>query len=254
MEEFKALEDILKPDSRMGVKCEDNEDSYVGLSYHHERVASHVLSSKTPNTVLSQFNVSKNVLLYAYFSYNFYTVASQHAYSVLELALRERTDATGCGNIKKIEGMFKLVSHAIDQGWVKNEDFSAYHEAPYLKVKKEYVRKKTLEMEEKGLGEITLNYDEVEVPSDNNINYLDTIKQHLNKIRNLYAHGTDHVYPWATWKDFQVITEFINALYDENHKPKVRDAKQILNGKRILKIVGRAQGKGGETLTIKWKG
>ncbi|TLS77969.1 hypothetical protein FE236_02445 [Mariprofundus erugo] len=220
MESFKLLNEVDRPDPRMEmyaiVNKRTGESRPRTLDDHYEAVAKFELSSSVPEDVRSQFNVSKNVLLYAWHSYSFFSVASQHVLSVLELAMKERI---GEENIKRIgRGMFRYLDFIIKNEWVKNEDLSAWHRRPFEAAMHEYRLKKSEEMHEKGLKEIELDFREIEVPDENNFDYLGALQETLHKIRNEYAHGTTTLYPYTTYKFFELAEEFINALFDDKNQ------------------------------------
>lgn len=79
MEEFKSLDEVLKVDERNTFFAPHNrhtgEKRSQELKDHHEAVGTFVLNDEAPEKIRSHFNIAKNVLLYAWFVYNFFSVA-----------------------------------------------------------------------------------------------------------------------------------------------------------------------------------
>jgi len=220
VEEYKPLNEVLDRDSRWHamalVNRETGDRRPMELADHYERVSDFVLQEVVPERIRSQFNIAKNLLLYAWFVYPFFSVAEMHALSVLELALRTRMGEDGMNELrrmKKPRGLYSYIEFAKGKGWIRNDDFSAYHRAPFEIARRDYMIRKTEEMREMGLDTIELNYNEIEVPTVNDIDYIAVLLDTVNEIRNAHAHGDTFLYPASVWQSFEMVSEFINALF-----------------------------------------
>lgn len=219
MEEFARLESIMQPDERMLhyvlYDPATGENRPQELRDHYESVASLVLDESVPDEIRNLYNIAKNVLLYTWCEYSFFPVAALQAFTTLEYALRNRLGEQTISELKKQRkrGLYAYIEYSIEQGWVKNEDFSAWHRAPMLRARDDYLIKKIEEMEEKGLDSIEIDYEEAEVPITNTVDYLDVLQRTVNKIRNLHAHGEFILHPSSVWHTFEMCADFINAIY-----------------------------------------
>ncbi|HED12441.1 MAG TPA: hypothetical protein ENI62_02085 [Gammaproteobacteria bacterium] len=219
MEEFTGLESVMQPDERMLHYVRQDpvtgENHPQELKDHYESVASINLDNSVPEDIHNLFNIAKNVLLYTWCEYSFFPVAALQAFTTLEYALRERLGEDVIAELKKQRkrGLYAYIEYSIEQGWIRNEDFSAWHRAPMLRARDEYLFKKIREMDEKGLDSMEINYDEAEVPNTNTVDYLDILLRTVNKIRNWHAHGEHILHPPSVWHTFEMCADFINAIY-----------------------------------------
>ena len=129
-EQFKAYNDILKPDffSDFLVKCyPDGRKEKFTLEDWHDSVSMIKLNSSVPTVIQEQYGVAKNVLLYSWFSYRMRMVAWQYSLSVLENALREKLNKTSC----RSPGLRKLLKTAVRKGLLND---SGFHVTEYKEV------------------------------------------------------------------------------------------------------------------------
>ncbi|MHB1142254.1 MAG: hypothetical protein ACYC1T_10935 [Sulfuricaulis sp.] len=222
MEEFKSLEEVTTVDVRNTFFVLRNrvtgEARPQELKDHYESVSRFTLNRTVPEKVQSRFNTAKNILLYTWFVYDFYPVAELQALSALEFALRERIGEESLEILKKQKkplGMRTFIEHAVENKWIKNEDFGAYHRAPMERAKKNYLIQKIAEMNAKGLDTIEIDYDEIQTPVENTTDYLGVLMHTVHKIRNIHAHGEAMLYPASVWMTFEICSDFINALFQE---------------------------------------
>lgn len=220
MEEFKTLDDVLNSDSRWDamvlVNRETGEVRPTALLDHYGRVNEFILSNTVPEAIRSQFNIAKNLLLYSWFIYPFFSVAEMHVMGVLELSLRTRIGVAGMKDLKRMKkrhGLFSYIEYARGKGWIRNEDFSAYHRAPFDIGRQNYLAQKIGEMQERGLKEIQIDYDESEIPTENPVDYIGILLDTVNEIRNIHAHGDPMLYPASAWQSFEMCCDFVDALY-----------------------------------------
>ena len=94
---MKAIADILRPDVRnqtlVSVEADARvrpttvEDGYANLTQLE-------LSPKVPESVRKQFDVCRDLMLYAWYAYEFYAVAAHQALVCLEFAIRQKHPVT----------------------------------------------------------------------------------------------------------------------------------------------------------------
>lgn len=116
MEDFKTLDELTKMDEKhalMGVVC----GSVPSLEGMHEYLANEILNETVPNQIKGQFNVAKNMALYSYFFYALAPEVQLKTYTVIEHALRIRT------NPKKTMMLKALINHAVSQRWISDSGF-----------------------------------------------------------------------------------------------------------------------------------
>ena len=192
------------------------------LADFHEDVSSIKLIDNVPRNIAIQFETTKNLYLYGWFIYRFYTVSEHHALACLELALYSRYRKT-IPKKKYFPGhkepaLQALLQFAIDQNHVKNEGFETWRKITFKKARSRYKRNKSHEMHEKGLNQITLNYDEVEIgEEDKDWNYVQILYEVLPKTRNDHAHGSDELDSFhGPLHTIQIVSEVINQIYSNN--------------------------------------
>lgn len=204
-------EKVYLPDSRSAAfGLNDISDQY-------ERIEAYTLEDYVPEKVFTQYEVARNLYLYAYNVYRFYMVAQHHALVVLELAIKERFDTNEIERfgkeIRKGRGLSACLHYLIDKGYIENNNFPMWYRLPRMHADDNYRISKMQEMKEKGLDEIELDYDNVEItkqPED--FDYLDMLVRKMPKMRNTHAHGSQmlHNQVLVTFEDVSTI---INKIY-----------------------------------------
>lgn len=116
MEEFKALEDILKIDEKH-VLLSQITHTIIDLNRLHSELSKVTLNSSAPNEIKSQFNVARNMALYTYFFYALAPEVHMKTFSVIEHALRLRSGLSGKPMLRKLLGL------AIENGWLSDKGF-----------------------------------------------------------------------------------------------------------------------------------
>lgn len=91
MEEFLKLEEVVKPDMRHGLLGQVTGCPYT-LETLYKEIKPIVLNDNVPDDVLSQFNVTKNLAIYTWFSYSLAPVMDLKTYVDMEHALRLKFD------------------------------------------------------------------------------------------------------------------------------------------------------------------
>ena len=131
---LKPLLHVSTPDPRntlyVKVDLASGAVSPMGLADHHATICACILHEGVPEEIAVQFETVKNIYLYSWFVYRFFTVAEHHAYACLELALRERLkNEIAAGKIgSKRPGLRRLLSFAADHHLIKNEGFATWRD------------------------------------------------------------------------------------------------------------------------------
>lgn len=94
---FKSANEILKPDARFenSYVIENGSARLMDMSDHHGTVADVVLSGVPPQEVREAFDRARNILVYAYFSYDLLVVGEVQAFGAFELSLKHRLNGHG---------------------------------------------------------------------------------------------------------------------------------------------------------------
>lgn len=116
MEKFKSLEELTNLDEKyrlIGGIC----GSLPNLEKMHDYLSKEILNEEVPDEIKGQFNVAKNMALYSYFFYALAPEVQLKTYTVIEHALRVKT------NPKKPMMLKELINHAVSQRWVTDPGF-----------------------------------------------------------------------------------------------------------------------------------
>ena len=94
MDTLKPLDAFVEPDERWAhfVHLDPTDLSFrpITMAERHAEIAAISLTAYAPEFIREHFETAKNLLLYAWFVYRFIPVAELHAYSTVEMALKER--------------------------------------------------------------------------------------------------------------------------------------------------------------------
>ncbi|SNC74479.1 hypothetical protein SAMN04487881_2380 [Marinobacter sp. es.048] len=131
MEKFIEFEDITKPDERHGL-IDDLTGTRLTLESMYQALDEIKLVGFVPEEIQSQFNVTKNLTIYTWYSYSLDPVAQLKTYILIEHALKLKFD-------KENWSFPKLIRKAISRGWIKDSGFSHIEVDPEDDTK--YVRK-----------------------------------------------------------------------------------------------------------------
>lgn len=216
---LRSPESALKPDQRndggsvfveTGVRPKQLEDQ-------HKAVARFVLHEGVPEGIRIQFETTKNLYLYSWFVYRFYPVAHHHAYTVLELALRERFEpellAAGEKKRKHGPGLKRLLSYVVEKGHLKNENFEVWCHQTRINAKLRTFHEVGEEMERLGLGIMEVDESKIEIKDvDRNHDFLETLLETMPWLRNRYAHGSKSLHNQVLGT-LQIVSEIINQVY-----------------------------------------
>lgn len=182
---LKAPKNICSPDPR-NESSRFSEENGLGRSIesHHAAVYLLILNDAVPENVRIQFETTKNLYLYAWFVYRFYPVAELHAYTCLELALRDRF---GADLGKNRPGLRRLLEHAVNKGVLKNENFEVWRRTTAFRAKTRAMHEQLEMMEQLGLNAV--EFDETSVvitDKDRNHDYVGNV---LEDMPNTNSHS-----------------------------------------------------------------
>jgi len=217
---LKPLVRVFAPDPRntlfAKVNLTSGAISPMGLADHHDAISAYILHDGVPEGISIQFETVKNIYLYAWFVYRFFTIAEHHAYSCLELALRERlTNEIASGELgSKRPGLRRLLSYAADHHFIRNEGFSRWRNRGQINSRHRVEMQKIREASEFGIENVSWNESEIEVTEEDlNWDYVRVLIETLPMLRNEYAHGSQNLLNGAS-SIIEVVGEIINQLFE----------------------------------------
>ena len=197
MEKFKKIDEILKPDPR--THASRIFDESMGdfrqreIADVHNRLKKIILNKIVPDEIKNHFITSKHLVLYSWFVYRFIPVAELHAITSLEYALKFKTG-------KKKWGLKRLLTFAVKEGWVTDNDFFIHRQSIERNKKHEETLKKYLNIEPKE------DIDPIEGQ------YTNALIESLPYLRNVYAHGSNTIAPQG-YLTLIICAEFINKIF-----------------------------------------
>lgn len=123
---MKLKADILKPDNRY--LNEGRVDKVTGkfrrlvMDDLYDDMAAFEFKPHVPPDIAHQFGIARSAYLYSWFDYEMITLAEEHAYTVLEMAIRRRAKLDNTGMDEKT-GMRGAIDHARARGWLSDADY-----------------------------------------------------------------------------------------------------------------------------------
>ncbi|HJT21323.1 MAG TPA: hypothetical protein VJ746_12680 [Nitrospira sp.] len=196
MECLKLFQEILSPDrlsaSYVVVNRETGDTRPVTVEDSHKRLSSINLNDNVPEDIRSYFETIKNVFLYGWFVYAFYTVAMFLSFTVIEMASREKFKQDDPDR----EWNFpKLIHVAKKRGFITEEGF--------VSVKR-------------GRERFGKTFEEATTPIDQPIeDYCAILAKSIPSLRNVFAHPERDmiVLPSDAISTMVLAAEFINQLF-----------------------------------------
>ena len=232
---MKSFDDILQVDDRnqifVSVDRVTGERRRVTREDRYNMISEYGLHEGVPDKVATQYDVARDLYIYAWFEYRFYNVAEIQALMALEFALnirigkealkayikdrkRKHRDATGKG-IRISDGMKTLIEYCRDHKLIRNEHFTAWYAQPQKQAEMDMLMASISKMEKEGLQELEVDYSQAEYSSPSiDYDHVEHLVEYVNKIRNNYAHGSSMLHP-NVLGTFVMVSEFINAIYQE---------------------------------------
>jgi hypothetical protein len=208
MEELKALEQVLIPDSRWDIFVRFDEK--IGdfrpstLAERHSLIGSIKLHPSVPEDIRVHFATAKNLLLYALFVYRFVQVAELHAYLSVEMALKEKLKIAKILKPprKKQLTFFDLMEIAIREQWIVDVGF-------------ERVRRWKIEIEAENelsrKGGLPLSQEDEDIQG-----YSKRLITVFPTLRNDLAHGSPTLNPTSGFGTLELCAEVINQLFPQS--------------------------------------
>lgn len=234
---LKPLTELCTPDVRntcyVHINRQTGEERPVTLEDHYAEIERYALHDQVPVSIATQYDVARNLYLYAWFEYRFFNVAEAYALNVLELAMKgrigktkitqyikqrnsEHKEKTGKkGGIRN--GMKTLMEYCRDHQLVRNEGFTqwsqhATKQAYYRALHEQFLWAKA-EMDRTGATEVSLPDIEIKsLPPDPDYDHIQHLIDHTNRTRNGYNHGSTMLHNQVLGT-FEMVLEFINQLY-----------------------------------------
>ena len=234
---LKSLAELCQVDIHntytVNVDPRTGEVSRLTVEDHYSRIEQYELHGQVPDKIATQYDVARNLYLYAWFEYRFFNVAEANALNVLELAMKRRIGETEIARYIKQRnsehkaktgkkggirnGMKTLMEYCRDHQLVRNEGFTQWHhhatQQAYKRAEYEQHQWAIAEMERTGATGIPLpNIDIKKLPPDPNYDHLQHLIDRTNKMRNNYNHGSTMLHNMVLGT-FETVSEFINQLY-----------------------------------------
>lgn len=212
---LRSTEAVPLPDPRMAAG-----DPAANLESRHAAIASVQLSEAVPKQIRIHFETAKNAYLYAWCVYRFHMVAEHYVFSTLELALRERLNElrlvpSGKG---KPRGLAHWIRLAAKHSVISNARFGPGQALARRRAEDRLSEQMRQKMIAEGLTEIEYSLADAVVLPEDHLDWVEHYAEHMPKIRNLHAHGTDMLYP-TVLHSFVVVADFINQCYPPPTSP-----------------------------------
>jgi len=200
---LKLLDEVLMPDPRfkfLVVRSAENSRQFE-LADLHGRLSDTRLSPAVPDDVRRQIETARNLMLYAWFVFEFQTIAELQAYLALELALRrrlpeaKREQRTKQG-VKLVPlTLSPLLKKAVAEGLIVPEKLPAY--ARMLEWRAWHQRESAMPM----------------APAPKAKRWLQLVMQGLPTLRNTLAHGLPKLDLFSSLNSLELCADLINALF-----------------------------------------
>jgi hypothetical protein len=201
METVKAREQFLEADPRTtGFVMVDTTTGVIRdmtVDDHYAYLQGLDLNPTVPDSVVSYMNIVKNLYVYGWLSYPFFTVCQTHAATAVELALRLRIPNTTGREDKRT--LRPLLEAAIANRLIRDVGFPGLAE-------KQAEAKRMQEQFDRATGHATVIHS---TP------YVEVLLQALPKLRNHFAHPHDSwiLSPAMALEPIRVAVEIINQLW-----------------------------------------
>lgn len=235
---LKPLSELTKPDIRnsffVRIDTATGAGREITLEDHYATIEQYALHSDVPDDVATQYDVARNLYLYAWFEYRFYNVAEAQVLTALEFAMKRRIGEKNLDDyIKKRgqehfertgkrlrlpRGMRTLIEYCRDHGLISNDGFSAWHHRREQLADQLAMQAAIARIKETGEKEVTVDSREyLDGVTEEHYNHVQHLVEHVHKIRNVYAHGSNALHKSVT-RNFEMVSQFINQIYCTDHK------------------------------------
>jgi hypothetical protein len=174
---LKSISSIHEADIRFRNLADASGTRAMSIADLHAMIEPIQLSDAVPEEIRREFDTARNAFVYAWFVYEFTTLAELAGYSVLELALRRLIDPAS-PNTSKSPGLSRLLKLATNMGYLKRSDF--------------------------------------ETPSPSGNGAMPCQLDLIPMLRNHVAHGNVHLLPQGALASLQLCRDVIEKLYGES--------------------------------------
>jgi len=218
---LRNLGEIHSPDERCSAHSRYDEAGLRAntLDDHYTDIAQFQLSDTVPIDVAVLYETAKNLYLYSWHVYRFYSVAEHQVLACLEMGLRVRfPGGLPIGYPFKKHPNLRptlapLLRYAIDQELIRNEGFSRWHNLVQQRARNRAMHEQIAEMERTNSTFAEIRFDEV-VPNtqDRSCEFVSTLDEILPGIRNSYAHGSFRLSNQVLGT-FELVREILEQIY-----------------------------------------
>lgn len=220
-EALRDPETVMEPDPRTGMFVGQVPPS---LKAHHADIACIQLTSAVPESIAIQFETARNLYLYAWHVFRFYTVSQTQALTTLEFGLRKRLPDRLPEKYQRARQkrpmLAGMLSYAIDHGLVRNEGFRRWHAAVTYQARERRLMEAGQAMSDQGLESIEV--DETEpaeiLPVDQVWDLVQVLRESMPHLRNELAHGSTLLTRQALGT-LELVAEILNQLYPSDPSP-----------------------------------
>ena len=191
------------------------------LNQQYESISVYKLKKFVPEDIRIQFDVARNLYLYAYNVYRFYMVAEHHLYTTLEFAIRERVGKEKLRKYAKKNkmnlGLRAYMKYLYDYKLLRNEDFPTWNHKRRMDAKSRQMRGALKEVRQKGLTSTDIE-EEVDVNQyEFDYDYFQILCGTIPAMRNEHAHGSKTLF-CGDLHTFENVSIIINAIYSEGDR------------------------------------
>ena len=171
------------------------------------------LPEYVPEDIATAFAITRNLWIYGWFHYPFYTLAASRAYLCLEVAMRERWNRDNPGAAPKAEprGLSRLLAVAVKQGWIHNEGLQAAEAA----------RRRRSELAAALPAPFNLMFEGDGHPQG----YVQNIAETLPSLRNSLAHEHSFWFPHTAEQHIRLVWELIIQVFDPDATSSTQPAR-----------------------------
>lgn len=166
------------------------------------------LNQSVPEDIVLSFETAKNLFLYGWFIYRFYSIADHQALNCLEYGLRKRFENEFPN---KRAGLKVCLTHAINNGLLKNEGFQNLREMS----RETFEKERLLKPPEEELQKFELNHSDLDYEQDKpKWDYLSFLLKILPQDQNMFAYDPSLTHSPSVLK-FVIVGEILNQIYPE---------------------------------------
>ncbi len=206
---IKPFDEICIPDRRhsyfVKLDLSTGKTRSNTIEDHYLVISNFKMDASVPEEIQNHFITSCNILLYAWYIYEFISVAKLYSYASLEYALSLRVNKQSTDEKTKIIGLHNLLNYANKEGWFRDERIRQFQRI-------EETRKQHQEIFKDIRGQNiddTITYELPKLES-----YVTTLIEIIPKMRNELAHGSSSLtFMGQAYLTLENCCDLINQLY-----------------------------------------